>query len=56
MMQDARAPKAPAASSASRSAVTRVTGFHCGLGWYGSRVPRLIAITSWPPRTSRGTR
>ncbi len=36
----------PAASSASRSAVTRVTGFHCGLGRYGSRVPRLASVVT----------
>ena len=51
-----RSPNVPSASSASRSAVTVVTASHCGLAWYGPRIPRLTAITSWPPSTSRGTR
>ena len=51
-----RSPNVPSASSASRSAATAVTASHCGLAWYGPRVPRLTAITSWPPSTSRGTR
>ena len=51
-----RAPNVPASSSASRSTVTLVTEPHCALAWYGSRSPRLMAITSWPPRTSLGTR
>ena len=41
-----RAPNVPASSSASRFTVTLVTEAHCGLAWYGSRAPRLMAITS----------
>ena len=51
-----RSPNVPAASSASRSAVSRSTARHSAAGEYGSRSPRLSATTSCPARTSRGTR
>jgi len=41
-----RSPNVPSSSSASRSAVTRLTEPHSTLAWYGSRAPRLRAIIS----------
>jgi hypothetical protein len=48
--------KAPSASRASRSIVSRRTSRQAAWGRYGSRLPRLTAMTSWPSSTRRGTR
>ena len=50
------APKRSSASSELRSSRRRSTCCQAGSSRYGDASPRLTATTSWPARTSRGTR